>query len=362
METTDTTQIKENKEEIVNEEIIASLGNWREVLKKYQKKNPRKAAWQIITSFGPFIGLWVLMYFSLQWSTWITIGLAIINAFFMVRIFIIQHDCGHQSFLDSRKLNNAIGFVCSFFSSLPYKYWAKVHNFHHGHSGQLEVRDVGDIPFLTVNEFKSKSKWGQFFYRIFRSPVVLFFFAPIFYLFFSNRYPFYFNFKSWKGVKRAQIRNNILITLVYALLAFLIGWKQFLIIQFSLIAIFGIIAFWFFYVQHQHEFAYKQWKENWDFVISAIRGSTYYKLPKLFQWLTGNIGFHHIHHLNSLIPNYNLEKCFRENKFLNKYVTTLTFRESLKLMKHKLWDEEREKMITFLEYYRNERRLATKLS
>ena len=128
-----------------------------------------------------------------------------------------------------------------------------------------------------------------------------------------------------------------------------------LFVQLFVVFVFGIIAFWFFYIQHQHEHSYKQWQDNWNYVVSAIRGSSYYKLPKVFQWMTGNIGIHHIHHLSSLIPNYNLEKCMRENTILNKYVTVVTFWESLKLMSHKLWDEERQKMISFKEYYQMEK-------
>ncbi len=149
-----------------------------------------------------------------------------------------------------------------------------------------------------------------------------------------------------------QLKNNIALAVVYITLAYFLGWVKFLLIHFFIVFCFGIIAFWFFYVQHQHEHTYKQWKDNWDYVVAAIRGSTYYKLPKIFQWLTGNIGIHHIHHLSSLIPNYNLEKCMKENKILNKYVTVVHFWESLKMMSHKLWDEERQRMISFREYGR----------
>ena len=149
-----------------------------------------------------------------------------------------------------------------------------------------------------------------------------------------------------------QLRNNLAIAAVYIALGYFLGWKEFLFIQLFLVFTFGIIAFWFFYVQHQHEHAYKEHKENWDYVLAAIKGSTYYKLPKIFQWLTGNIGIHHIHHLSSLIPNYNLEKCMKENAVLNKYVTVVRFWESLKMMTHKLYDEERQRMISFREYRR----------
>jgi omega-6 fatty acid desaturase (delta-12 desaturase) len=338
----------------IDEEIKAKLKNWKEIIENYKVPNNAKAAMQIITSFLPFIGLWILMYFSLSWSIWITIGLGIINAFFLVRIFIIQHDCGHQSFFTSKKLNEVVGWTCSIFSSLPFKYWAKVHNFHHAHSGQLETRDIGDVPFKTTSEFRNMSRWGRFKYRLLRTPLVLFVISPIYYFMISNRLGV-----EWKAVKRVSLmklfKNNFLIAAVYIGLAWLIGWKEFFLIQFMLILLFGIIAFWFFYVQHQHEFSYKHWKKNWDFLISAIRGSTYYKLPKPLQWLTGNIGIHHIHHLSSSIPNYNLPKALKEHKILSEYVTVVKLKDTFKIIKNKLWDEELERMLSFREFYRLEK-------
>lgn len=336
-------------------EIKTALANWKSIIDKYQVPSNKKAILQIINTFLPYVALWALMYFSLNWSIWITIGLAFINAFFLVRIFIIQHDCGHQSFFKSKKLNDTVGFICSLFSSLPFKYWAKIHNHHHGHTGQLEERDIGDINFLTVKEYKDRNWFGRLQYRLFRHPLIIFVGAPVFYFTVSNRYPF-MKFKGMMSrVKWSQVRNNIVMVAVYTLLAVLLGWKKFLFIQLSLIFLFSIIAFWFFYIQHQHEAAYNQWKKNWDFLIASIRGATYYKLPKVFQWLTGNIGVHHIHHLSSRIPNYNLEKCMRENPILTKYANILTFRDSLKCISNKLWDEHRQRMISFKEFYKMEK-------
>ncbi len=333
----------------INEEIKKSLKNWRQIVKRYQKPNWKKASIQLANSFLPYLALWVLMYFSMRWSIWITLLLGIVNAFFLVRIFIIQHDCGHQSFFKSKKLNNIVGFTCSFFSFIPYKYWAKIHNFHHGHSGQIETWDIGDIPTLTVKQYEEKTKWGKLAYRIWRNPLITFVVAPIYYMVVSNRFPT-IKLKNWRNLITVQVRNNLAIAAVYLTLGYFLGWGRFLFIQFFIVFCFGIIAFWFFYVQHQHEQSYKQWKDNWDYVVAAIRGSSHYKLPKVFQWLSGNIGIHHIHHLSSLIPNYNLEKCMKENPILNKHVTVITFWKSLKLMSHKLWDEERQKMISFSEY------------
>ena len=335
-------------------EIKQTLKNWRSIVQAYQQPDTGKAIQQILTSYLPFVGLWTLMYFSLNWHYAITLGLAAITAFFLVRIFIIQHDCGHQSFLKSKKWNNVLGFLSSFFSTIPYKYWAKVHNAHHGHNRQLEHRGLGDIHFLTTEEYRQRSALGKLGYRILRTPVVQFMIAPVVYLLVHNRYPFV-KLRGWNNIQWPLFLNNMAILLVYGLLALVLGWQQFLLIHLPVVFIFGIIAFWFFYVQHQHEQNYNQWKANWDFLLASILGSSFYKLPKLFQWLTGNIGFHHIHHLNSLIPNYNLEKCFLENPVMNQYVHTLTFRQSLKLITHKLWDEGEQRMISFREYRRKRR-------
>ncbi len=340
----------------LEKEIKSKLANWKSIVAEYQIPDTKKAVFQISNSFLPFLCLWVLMYFAYPVSKWLTLLLSFVNAFFLVRIFIIQHDCGHQSFTASKKANNIIGTLCSLFSSIPYKYWAKVHNHHHGHTGQLEERDIGDINFLTVEEFKARNKWGRFKYRFFRHPLTLFVIVPIFYFTISNRVP---KVKSFKGmvsrIKWSQVKNNLLILGCYTSVAYFVGWKPFMFIHLSIVFMFSIIAFWFFYVQHTHETAYHTWKENWDFLLASIRGASYYKLPKMFQWLTGNIGFHHIHHLSSRIPNYNLEKCVRENPILSKYTNIITFKESLSTMQAKLWDEQKQRLISFKEFYKMEK-------
>ncbi len=336
----------------MEKEIKKQLKNWSKLVRKYQKPDTRKAVFQLLNTFVPFIALWVLMYWSLSWSYWITIGLAMVNAGFLVRIFIIQHDCGHQSFLKSRAWNNTIGFLCSFFSTIPYKYWAAVHNHHHTHTGILEHRDIGDIDFLTVEEYRKRSKWGKFKYRVFRNPVILFGFVPVIYLAISNRIPALLSIKKIKDVAWNQVFNNLAMAGVYIGLCYWLGWKAFVAVQVPIVVAFMIIAFWFFYVQHQHEETYMRWQKNWDYVLAAIRGATYYKLPKVLQWFTGNIGFHHIHHLSSQIPNYNLAQCQKDNPILEKFVTVITLRDSFKIALNKLWDEETKRMITFAEYHR----------
>lgn len=332
-------------------EIKEKLKNWKQIIARYQVPNAKKAILQMTTSFGPYLILWVIMYLSMDWSIWITIFLGLVNSFFLVRIFIIQHDCGHQSYFRSKSLNTIVGTICSLFSSLPFRYWARVHNHHHGHTGQLEERDIGDINFLTIKEYSTLSNFGKFKYRLLRIPIVTFFIAPFYYFTVANRLTLFFrNQPWWIKVKNSQIRNNLLIVCIYGVLGWLLGWQKFLFIQLFTIFAFSIIAFWFFYVQHQHEDGYQRWKKDWSFLLSSIRGASYYKLPKTWQWLTGNIGIHHIHHLSSLIPNYNLEQCMKENPILSKYAVKITFLESLLTVKNKLWSEDLQKMVSWTEY------------
>lgn len=340
-----------NKEQQLNQKIKEQLKNWSSIVKRYQTPNLGRAIWQICNTIVPFLSLWVLMYFSLKlkWSYFITMGLGLINGFLLVRVFIIQHDCGHRSFFKNQKANQVVGYILSFFSSIPFKYWAKTHAFHHGHNGQLEHTNVGDIKTLTVAEYDKLSNGQKFRYRLFRNPVVLFGFGPIYYLLLSCRWPL-IQFKGWGNLLYGLTINNVLIGLFYVGLAILIGPVKFLLIQIPILLVFGITAVWFFYVQHQHEETYKQWQEKWDYLLSAIKGSTYYKLPGVVNWFSGNIGFHHIHHLNPSIPNYNLKKCAAENPILQKYTTIISFGESLKCVNHHLWDENDQKMISFWEY------------
>lgn len=340
-------------------DIKIALKNWAEIVSKYQENSISKATIQIVTSFGPFIAIWVLMYYSLGWSYWITLGLAVLNALFLVRIFIIQHDCGHQSFLKSRKWNNAIGLVCSLFSIMPYKYWARSHDIHHAHCGQLEedVRDIGDIHVKTVNEFRTLSPLRRLGYRLYRFMPFILIFGPIYYALILMRFPV-INRSGWKKTRLSLIYNNIYIAALWIAVGSLVGFKAFFLIQVPILIIFFMIAVWFFYIHHQHEGTYKQWKENWVFILAAVKGCTYYKLPRILQWFSGNIGFHHIHHLSSKIPNYNLEKCAKENPIFNKYVTTLTLRKSLDTVFNHLWDEELQQMISFRKFYQMERKRA----
>lgn len=343
----------------IEEQIKTELKHWPKIVAPYRKANHTKAFIQILNTFVPFLALWTLMYFSLEWSYWATLGLSLINGLLLVRIFIIQHDCGHQSFFSKKSWNNTVGFLCSFFSTIPYHYWAQNHAVHHAHNGQLDEkwRDIGDIYTMTVEEYKEATFWKRVSYRIFRNPVVMFALGPVWYMMVPLRIP-KIKLEGWAKLRIGQVINNVVLVAVYAGLCYLLGWKAFLMIQIPIVLVFAITAIWFFYVQHQHEETYKNWKGKWNFLVASIKGSSYYKLPKIVQWFTGNIGFHHIHHLNSNIPNYNLEACAKENPVLQKFVTTISFKESLRCVYCHLWDEENQQMISFWRFHKLQRALG----
>ncbi len=336
--------------------------NYQELVKKllpyWSKKDNKKAIIQIITSFGPYFWIFVACYFLWDYARWSIPFLIIINAFFLVRIFIIQHDCGHKSYFCSKKhqkRNELIWWLCSIFSSLPFKYRAVVHHHHHTHTWQLEERDIGDINFLTVEEFKQLPRIRRVLYQVFRSPPVLFFFAPLYYFAFANRQPFRFNFRRMTAkIKRSQLSNNLLIIWLYIGLYYLLGGK-FLSIQLLTILSFSIIAFRFFYVQHSHEETYhrrnKSWE--WNYIKAALHGASRYDLPKFMHFLTGRIGMHHLHHLNPNIPSYNLAQADKATfKDLKNHITNLSFWKSFSCIKYKLWDDKKNKMISRSEYYK----------
>jgi len=336
------------------QQILDDLKNWQSMVKKYQIPSTKEAIIQLANSFSFYVALLALQFYLYDKSFFWSALVAILNGFILSRIFIIQHDCGHSSFLKSKKANTIIGTICSICTLIPYKYWAKNHGFHHAHNGQLEVSDIGDVDCMTVEEYANADWKTKVYYRIYRNPFYLFTIGGFIYVVIYNRFAFA-NLSYFKKVKNNVNISNALFLITYAVAAYLLGPKRFLVVQFTNLFFFGIYALWFFYIQHQYEFIYKSSKENWNYVVAAIKGTTYYKLPKLFHWLSGNIGYHHIHHLSSSIPNYNLRKCHIENPILVKHTNTITFLQSLKTIHSNLWDEEQGKMISFKEYKRRKR-------
>ncbi|MGE5363165.1 MAG: fatty acid desaturase [Bacteroidota bacterium] len=285
------------------------------------------------------------MFHSVGYSYWLTLLLAIPESGFLIRIFIIQHDCGHGSFFKSKKANDVTGLLCSFFTWTPYYYWKKGHGIHHANAGNLEGRGIGDVYTLTVKEYQQRSRWGKIKYRLYRHPLFLFLFIPAIIFILWYRFPTSKN-KALKKVESNVYWTDFVLVLLAGTMIWLVGLNTFLLIQLPIIFISTSAGNWLFYIQHQFEETYWADKENWNFSVAATQGSSYYKLPQVLQWFSGNIGFHHIHHLNPRIPNYLLEKCYRKIPALQK-APTLTIVKSLRSLLLHLWDEEQKKLISF---------------
>lgn len=317
--------------------------NWRKIVAKYQQPILRKSLWQMANSIGPYVALMVATYFTVSVSWPLTIGLAALAGLFLVRVFIIFHDCGHGSFFRSKRANNVLGFITGVMTFTPYRYWRWQHAVHHGTSGNLDHRGTGDIWTMTVREFQSASRWTRFRYRISRNPIIVFGLAPIGLFWVWQR--FAFDDASARDRRSVFWMNLSLLTYVVGM-SLLFGFWNYFFIQLTVTGVCGTVGVWLFYVQHQFEDTYWRDGENWDYLTSAMQGSSYYKLPKVMQWFSGNIGFHHIHHLSSKIPNYNLEQCHNSEPFFRQ-VPELTLRSSIKSISLRLWDEESGKLVGY---------------
>jgi acyl-lipid omega-6 desaturase (Delta-12 desaturase) len=306
--------------------------------------------WQLVNSVVPFLALLYLMYLSLAVSVWLTLGLGVLAGGFMVRIFIIQHDCGHGSFFRSRKANNRVGRFCSVLTMVPYYYWRRQHALHHASSGNLDHRGHGDMEIYTVDEYLKLSRRERFYYRAYRNPLVFLLLGPLVLLFIFNRLPLDRR-QSTKAQRRNVHMTNLTMAGLFLALGFTIGFGHLLLIALPVLYVAGGAGIWLFYIQHQFEHTYWKRGAEWNAARAAMQGSSFYKLPRVLQWFTGNIGFHHIHHLRETIPNYRLPRLFREDpEFQDVY--TVTVGSSLKTMFLSVWDEKQERLISFREMAR----------
>ncbi|WP_062350477.1 fatty acid desaturase [Bacillus kwashiorkori] len=322
-----------------------TLKHLRNEIAPYEKADTKASIWQLVNTFVPFIGLWILAYYSLSISYFLTLLCCVVGAGFLVRIFIIFHDCCHQSFFKNRLANKVVGTITGILTLSPYEQWKHSHSIHHATSSNLNKRGTGDVWVLTVNEYMEASPWKKLAYRLYRNPFVMFILGPIYIFLIDYRF-------NRKGARKKERNNvyltNISIVLIVTILCLTIGWKAFLLIQLPIFLISGSLGIWLFYVQHQFEDSYFENQEEWDFVKAALDGSSYYKLPKVLQWITGNIGFHHVHHLSPRVPNYYLEEVHNSNETLQD-VTTITLASSLRSLKFRLWDEENKTFVGFKE-------------
>jgi omega-6 fatty acid desaturase (delta-12 desaturase) len=316
---------------------------WLQAVARYRHPHHGRSIWQIINTLGPYVLLWVLMVKMLDVSFWITLALMPLAAGFLVRSFIIAHDCGHGAFFRSRRANTITGTITAFLAFTPYDQWRHEHAIHHASGGDLDRRGVGDIWTMTVAEYVAASKWQRFRYRMHRNPWVMLTIGALVQFMVLQRFP---RRKMTRRELWSVWQTNLMIAATAVIMWLTVGIKTYLLIQVPVMFLAGMIGVWLFYVQHQFDGVHWSRHEEWDFATGAVEGSSFYKLPKLLQWITGSIGYHHIHHLSPKIPNYYLEKCYRENPIFQN-VKHITLRSSLRCLHFRLWDEEEQRLVGF---------------
>ena len=316
---------------------------WKEIVAQYQQPSTGRAVWQIANTIVPYSLLWCLMYFSLSFPWWTTVLLSILAAAFQVRVFIIFHDCGHGSFFRSRTANDIVGFIAGMLTFTPYYHWRWEHSLHHATAGDLDRRGTGDIWTMTVQEYLESSRWKRFAYALARNPVVLFVIAPLYVFLIRQRFP---SARASRRERRSVGWMNLALLGMATALSAVFGVGAYVAIQIAVVGLAGSAGVWLFYVQHQFEGVYWERRDDWDYTSAALQGSSFYKLPRILQWFSGNIGFHHIHHLSPRIPNYNLERCHRADPLFQS-VKAITLIPSLKSFTFKLWDEQRGRLVGY---------------
>lgn len=320
---------------------------WVKVLARYREPSIRRSLLELAATLVPFVTLWVLAWAALSVSVWLALGLAVANGFFLVRLFCIQHDCGHASFLPNRKAQDWLGRCMGVLTLTPYDVWKRTHAMHHAGHGNLDLRGIGDITTLTVAEYRARGRWGRLAYRLYRNPVVLFVLGPAYLFFLQNRLPV--------GLMGAGLRywisamgTNAAIAIALGLMVWLGGFLPLLLIYVPTSVVGGTLGVWLFYVQHQFETTHWAKGEEWQVHDAALAGSSHYVLPQPLQWLSANIGIHHVHHLYSRIPFYRLPEILRDHRALDE-AQRLTPWQSLRSVSLHLWDEKRARLMSFAE-------------
>jgi omega-6 fatty acid desaturase (delta-12 desaturase) len=316
---------------------------WREDLAPFARPHLGRSLLDLATSIVPYLALLVAMYLSLKVSYLLVLALAIPASGFLMRTFILFHDCSHGSLLPSKRANAWLGAVLGLFVYSPFLRWRHDHAIHHATSGDLDRRGAGDVHTLTVAEYHALTPRSRLAYRLFRNPVIMFGLGPIVALLLGPRLV---SRDARPRLRRSVIGTNIALAVLVTGFCLLIGWSQFLLIQAPSVMLAGSVGIWLFYVQHQFEDAYWEDTGSWSYSAAALRGSSYLKLPKVLQFFTGNIGLHHVHHLNARIPNYNLQRAHDANAIFHE-VPVLSLRDGLRAVRFKLWDEDTRRLVTF---------------
>ncbi|HET9949258.1 MAG TPA: fatty acid desaturase [Longimicrobiales bacterium] len=330
-----------------------AVERWNRILAPYVGADTRRSVQQLLGTAIPFALLWYASYRALEVGWWLTLLLAVPTAGFMVRLFMIQHDCGHGSFFSSRAARDWLGRCIGVLLLTPYDYWKRTHAYHHAHSGDLDFRGFGDIDTFTVREYLSWPWWRRLRYRLYRHPLVLFGLAPFYQFVIKHRYPWDIP-RDWKQAWRSVWWTNAAIAGVLLLAWATIGLGPFLLVQGPVMLVATTIGLWLFYVQHQYEDTYWHRHEHWDYYEASLYGSSYLVLPKPLQWITANIGVHHVHHMSARIPNYKLQQVHDENPEFH-VVRKIRIRDTLELLTLALWDEESRRLIRFQDLRRRRR-------
>jgi omega-6 fatty acid desaturase (delta-12 desaturase) len=322
---------------------------WRAPLAPYARPSLSRSALGVTTSVIPYLALSALMYATLRISYGLTLVLAVPAAGFVLRTYIIFHDCTHGSYLPSKRANTWLGTTVGLLVFATFRPWKHSHAVHHASAGDLDRRGVGDVPTITVAEYQARSWWGRLAYRLFRHPLVMFGVGPIFTLVMQPRFA---PRTARARIKRSVIATNIALVVLVGTLCWLVGWRAYLLVETPTIMLAGAAGIWLFYVQHQFEDAYWENGENWSYADAALRGSSYLKLPKILQFFSGNIGLHHVHHLSARIPNYNLQRAHDENPIFHD-VPVISLVDGIRAVKLKLYDEQQGRMVTFAQAREN---------
>ncbi|MBW2316054.1 MAG: fatty acid desaturase [Deltaproteobacteria bacterium] len=328
--------------------------DWKKITARYAKASWPKALWQLANTVIPFIALWIAAWKLSEISWWLVPPASLLASGFLLRMFIIQHDAGHCSFSPSQNLNNWVGRVTGIFTLTPYAYWRRTHGIHHATNGDLDNRIAGDIPTITLDEYLERSGWGRFRYRLLRFPLVFFTVGPAYQFLIKHRFPLEgLPEPRWPFLRSALCTDVAMVAVLFAIDP-IVGWQKAILVHMAIALPAMTAGVWFFFVQHNFETTYWRRHDQWDFLSAALEGSSFYQIPKLLNWLTGDIAVHHVHHLNGRIPNYRLREVVADHPALNN-VTRMEIWPSFRCALLHLWDEETQRMVGFATAHERER-------